>query len=112
MRDKDCSILLAAHLCCNIWHERNLVIFKDKTPNWKAVFIKTLRNFYPGNNPKLKDVIKRSPMIQVTDHLIAFFDGASILKGLNCGAGGVFKFSAQKVCRWHINGGSGTNSKA
>jgi ribonuclease HI len=51
-------------------------------------------------------------VIQVTDHIIAFFDGASILKGLNCGAGGVFKFSAQKVCRWHINGGSGTNSKA
>jgi hypothetical protein len=52
MRDKDCSILLAAHLCCNIWHERNQVIFEGKNPNWMAIFIKTLRNFYPGNNPK------------------------------------------------------------
>jgi ribonuclease HI len=56
--------------------------------------------------------MKRSPLIQDTDHLIAFFDGASILRGQNCGAGGVFKFSAQKVCRWHLNGGSVTNSKA
>jgi hypothetical protein len=61
-----------------------------------VVFIKTLRNYCPGNNPKLKIAMKRSPLIQDSDHIIAFFDGASILKGQKCGAGGIFKFSLKK----------------
>jgi len=52
-----------------------------------------------------------NPLIQDSDHIISFFDGASILKVQKCGAGGIFKFSSQKVCRWFLNGGSGTNSK-
>jgi hypothetical protein len=58
--------------------------------------LKLLRNLCPGNNPKVVNAIKWSPVIQDTDHIIAFFDGASILKGRNCGAGGVFKFSASE----------------
>jgi ribonuclease HI len=112
VKDKCCPINLAVHLCCFIWAERNQVLFKDKSPSCWAVIIKTLRNLCPCNNPKFVNVIKWSPMIQDVDHIIAFFDGASIMKGRNCGAGGVFKFSAQKACRWHINGGSGTHSKA
>jgi hypothetical protein len=43
------------------------------------------------------NAIKWSPIIQDVDHIIAFFDGASIMKGRNCGAGGIFKFSLRKL---------------
>ena len=61
MRDKECSSILAAHLCYNIWQERNQVIFEGKIPSWMAVFIKTLRNYCPDNNPKLKIAMKIEP---------------------------------------------------
>jgi len=37
-----------------------------------------------------------SPLIQDSHHIIAFFDGASILKGQKCGAGEYLSFPLKK----------------
>jgi len=111
LKEKLVPIKLVVHLCWYVWIERNQVTFEDKSPSIWAVIYKTLRDQSPGNAPQSLSAIKWSPIFQGSDHILAFFDGASILKGLNCGAGGVIKFLDRKDFRWHINGGNGTNSK-
>jgi ribonuclease HI len=44
-------------------------------------------------------------------YTVAFFDGASIRGGTNCGYGGVIKLPDLNVFRWHINYGISTNTK-
>jgi ribonuclease HI len=53
-----------------------------------------------------------SLITQFEGYTIAFFDGASIRGGMTCGVGGVIKKPDLHVYRWHINCGTGTNTKA
>jgi ribonuclease HI len=112
LKDKSVPIKLVVHLCWYVWIERNQVIFEDKSPSIWAVIYKTIRAQSPCTSSQSLSAIKWSLICQGIDHILSFFDGASILKGMNCGAGGVIKFPDLKAYRWHINGGNGTNSKA
>jgi ribonuclease HI len=43
---------------------------------------------------------------------LACFDGAAVATGLCCGAGGFFKTLPNKVTKWFLNCGEGSNTKA
>jgi ribonuclease HI len=45
-------------------------------------------------------------------YTLAFFDGASIVRGSGCGAGGSLKIIDGSVVRWFFNCGEGSNTKA
>jgi len=48
---------------------------------------------------------------KIVGFAVSFFDGASMLGGSRCGAGGVVKTINAKEYRWYFNGGEGTNTK-
>jgi ribonuclease HI len=51
-------------------------------------------------------------IIRLNGYSMAFFDGASVERGTNCGAGGTIICRDLTEYRWHFNGGAGTNTKA
>jgi hypothetical protein len=98
--------------CWQIWLERNRVLFEDSSPNPPRVYSK-IRASFNWNLPKVRDHPHRVLSIDLTEgHSIAFFDGAALANGSNCGAGGFFKSHKSRTSSWFINLGPGTNTKA
>ena len=50
--------------------------------------------------------------IHIEGFTLAYFDGAALLSGCCCAAGGYFKTHALRVTKWYINCGVDTNTKA
>jgi len=103
---------LVIQFCWQIWLERNRVLFEDSRPNPHRVYSK-IRASFNWNLPKVRDHPPRVLSIDLTEgHSIAFFDGAALANGSNCGAGGFFKSHKSRTSSWFINLGPGTNTKA
>lgn len=57
-------------------------------------------------------IVRHKPVMIRTGYSAAFFDGAAIVGGTNCGAGGTILCSDSLVYRWFLNCGEGSNTKA
>jgi ribonuclease HI len=55
--------------------------------------------------------IRQRPIAHYDECTYAYFDGATIASGQNCGARGVIKCLDSIVYRWFVNCGGGTNTK-
>jgi ribonuclease HI len=103
---------LVIQYCWQIWLERNRVLFEDSRPSPPRVWSKILASFN-WQTPMDRFLPQRALSIDLTEgHSIAFFDGAALSNGTNCGAGGFFKSHKSRITSWFINCGSGTNTKA
>jgi ribonuclease HI len=110
--DKTVPTPITAHICWFIWLERNKAIFEETTPSLQAVIYKTLAHQNRVLAP-LKDRPSRDILIlQLSNTTLAWFDGATQLDGISCGAGGVIKTPDLTVIRWIYNCGRGTNTRA
>jgi len=111
MKNKNNSSSFAAHICWNIWLERNAVIFEGKKPSIQSVVIKALGatkipevNMNTTSNQRVRlDV----PL----EFSLACFDGAAQINGTCSGAGGIIKLSSTKVYKLYYNCSKGTNTK-
>jgi ribonuclease HI len=109
---KSSSPSLAAHTCWQIWAERNKAVFEDHSPSVMAVVHRVRASFFwqhssLGSFPPL---VCEIPL--TADSTLACFDGAARATGLCCGAGGFFKALPNKVTKWFLNCGEGSNTKA
>jgi hypothetical protein len=110
--NKSVPTVLAAHLCWNIWLERNLAIFEGSMPKIQKVYYKTLIQASVNEGVK-RDKLPKSLLFHLQDNTtIAYFDGAAHQSGAYCGAGGVLKLPDLTCIRWTFNVGQGTNTKA
>jgi ribonuclease HI len=55
--------------------------------------------------------LRQNPIWKLSGYSLAFFDGASIDGGSNCGVGGTINLCNSQVFKWYFNGGVGTNTK-
>jgi ribonuclease HI len=60
----------------------------------------------------LTNLCKEVDYILPTGYSVAFFDGAAQASGLCCGAGGTFQSSPERITKWTLCCGRGTNTKA
>jgi hypothetical protein len=87
------------------------VIFDGKTPSAWVVVYKIVGSL--NKNPPAHKLqrLRQSPITHINGYTLAFFDGASIAGGSNCGIGGAIKCIESLVYRWYFNCGDGTNTK-
>jgi ribonuclease HI len=112
IKQKSASPSLAAHICWQIWKERNFVIFEGHPPSIQAVAHRVWANFQ-WQPPSNKTFAPKSCEISLPEgYSLACFDGAAASSGLCCGAGGFFKTHQKRITKWFINCGEGTNTKA
>jgi ribonuclease HI len=110
--EKSAPVSLAAIACWHIWIERNKVLFEDHTPSYLAVVHRIVVTF-SWQPTTLNPIPNRvCDFIHIEGFTLACFDGAALLSGGCCAAGGFFKTHASRVTKWYINCGAGTNTKA
>jgi hypothetical protein len=105
---------LPALVCWHIWLECNNLLFEGKGPSTWSVAHRTLnmlRNL-PNGTKTITKILRVNSIFRINGYSLAFFDGASMDRGSNCGAGGTIFCSDLTKYRWHFNGGAGTNTKA
>jgi len=103
---------LAIFVSWQIWLERNKVLFEDASPSLQAVFYRMLASFHWQPS-----TVKTLPFKAVDSFLpegysVACFDGATLSSGSCCGAGGTFKSHPERITKWFLNCGRGSNTKA
>jgi len=94
-----------------IWKEHNLTIFKGKHSWVITVVIKifgALHKIFVVNKPQ---VLRIKPFFRLQGYTMAFFDRATKVGGLRCGAGGMLKCIEAPDYRWLISCGAETNTK-
>jgi ribonuclease HI len=95
-----------------IWIARNRAIFDARPPSQQEVFQKILVSI------NWKHPLQKAPKLDICDlhflngYTVSWFDGAALLGGDCCGAGGVFKSHPSRLTLWYLNCGVGTNNKA
>jgi hypothetical protein len=111
-RDKSLSKKIPVLTCWFIWNERNKVLFDGKTPSAWAVVYKILGALNKNSTTHKLQRLRLSPIIRINGYTLAFFYGASIAGGSNCGIGGTIKCLDSLAYRWYFNCGDGSNTKA
>jgi hypothetical protein len=103
---------MVALTCWYIWLEGNKVIFEDASLSVLSVVYKTLGSLNMLPSSQKFTPLRTCSITQQVGTTIACFDGAALLRGKQCGVGGVIKSSYANVYRWYFNCGEGTNTKA
>jgi hypothetical protein len=110
VNQKSPPVCLAAHVCWQLWLERNRVIFEDRQPNLLTVVNKVLFSFHWKQAPDAPYINKAINIFLPEGYMLACFDGAEQF-GI-CGAGGFFKSNHSRITKWFYSCGGGTNTKA
>jgi hypothetical protein len=85
-----------------IWKEHNKVLFEGKSPSAWVVIYKILGVLIKKPIAFNSQALRPSPIFRLNGYTLAYFDGASIAGGSNCGAGGSLKCLG---FRWYFNCG-------
>jgi ribonuclease HI len=110
--DKSAPLPLAAIVCWWLWIERNQALFENRPPNRPAVLHRIFSSFHWRPSSLKPSKIKACVQHLAEGYTLICFDGAAQQNGLCCGAGGTFKSSLHRTTNWHLNCGSGSNTKA
>jgi ribonuclease HI len=110
--DKPSPSCLAAHISWHLWIERNRALFENRSPSTLAVFYRVLATF-SWQPSSLKLIINKEIDLRLpAGYTLACFDGAAQANGSCCGAGGFFRAHPERITKWILNCGPGTNTKA
>jgi hypothetical protein len=103
---------LVAHVCWQIWLERNQLLFEGRPPSCDAVIHRILSSFH-WKLSSIKDLHVKPVYFSLDPgSTIICFDGAAQANGHCCGAGGTLKTHSSRVTKWFMNCGDGSNTKA
>jgi ribonuclease HI len=103
---------LPAFIVWNLWRARNGAIFENWKPSTQKVVklsLSTMEDYrLPPRKKKFRNITK-NPKVKC---LAGWFDGAACANGLNSGPGGVIRINENKIYKWYLNYGPGTNTRA
>jgi ribonuclease HI len=105
---KHISILI----CWFLWKERNKTIFEGHSPSAWVVFFKILGSLKFSTPARVSPILRQKPILMKAGFSLAYFDGAVVAGGFNCGVGGTIICTNSSVYRWFLNCGEGSNTKA
>lgn len=99
-------------ICWFTWKERNKLLFDGHLLSAWAVTARVIGALSVPFPARISLIVRHKPVMIRTGYSAAFFDGAAIVGGTNCGAGGTILCSDSLVYRWFLNCGEGSNTKA
>jgi ribonuclease HI len=110
--NKSAPTCLAAHISWHLWIERNRALFENRSPSTLAVFYRVLATFSWQPSTLKPFIYKELDLRLPAGFTLACFDGAAQANGSCCGAGGFFRAHPERITKWSLNCGRGTNTKA
>jgi ribonuclease HI len=110
VNQKSPPVCLAAHVCWQLWLERNRVTFEDRPPNLTIRCPQSSALISLESSTGCFHIHKAVDINLPEGYTLACFDGAE--QSGCCGAGGFFKSNHSRITKWFFSCGGGTNTKA
>jgi hypothetical protein len=103
---------LPIFVCWYIWKDRNFAIFEDRKPSAYRVAIQVSIAVDSYATQVKAPVMRNRVTRDEVDGVVGWFDGAAEASGSNSGAGGIIRTRDNRIFKWILNCGPGSNTRA